>query len=128
MPDGDAERVAALHLIEATGQSVRKRIEEAFGWIKTIAGQEKDQSTENGIVSDGHLPSRPQPTIWFGYPNCCRNWRDRSSCGQLIGRSWIIKVDSRHRHDLDHLRFTVRKAKREPFFNSLLRRSFHFHR
>ena len=48
MPDGDAERVAALHLIEATGQSVRKRIEEAFGWIKTIAGQEKDQVPRTG--------------------------------------------------------------------------------
>ena len=25
----------------AVGQRIRKRIEEAFGWIKTIAGQEK---------------------------------------------------------------------------------------
>jgi hypothetical protein len=27
----------------AVSQHIRKRIEEAFGWIKTIAGQEKSQ-------------------------------------------------------------------------------------
>ncbi len=63
LADGHAERVAALHMIEPRADrptaitlgadkaydaedfvnELRKRIEEAFGWIKTIAGQEKSR-------------------------------------------------------------------------------------
>ena len=72
--------------------------------------------------ADFHGRKRSNETLGA---ECWRNWLDRASCGQLIGRSWI---DSRHRHDLDLLRSAVRKAKRKPFFNSLLRSSFQFHR
>ena len=43
----DAGRSSAVdarttrHVGYATSQRIRKRIEEAFGWIKTVAGQEK---------------------------------------------------------------------------------------
>ena len=65
--DGHAERVAALAMIEpradrprantldadkayAVSQRVRKRIEEAFGWIKTVARQEKTKFRGRGRV------------------------------------------------------------------------------
>jgi transposase len=67
--DGHAERVAGLAMIEpradrpqgidgrttrhrgyAVSQRLRKRIEEAFGWIKTVAGQEKTRFRGVGRV------------------------------------------------------------------------------
>jgi hypothetical protein len=44
--------------------AVSQRIEEAFGWIKTIAGQEK--SRFRGRDRMGLLASLPPPTIWCG--------------------------------------------------------------
>ena len=35
------DRRTTRHAGYATSQRARKRIEEAFGWIKTVAGQEK---------------------------------------------------------------------------------------
>jgi hypothetical protein len=46
---------------------IRKRIEEALGWIRTVAGQRKSSSRgSNGLA--GPLPSLPPPTIWCGCP------------------------------------------------------------
>ena len=42
---------------KAVSQRIRKQIEEAFGWIKTVAGQEKTSSGAV-IASDGLSPSR----------------------------------------------------------------------
>ena len=51
----------------AASQRIRKRIEEAFGWIKTIAGQE---SRFRGRDRVGWLlPWLPPPTIWCVYPS-----------------------------------------------------------
>ena len=48
----------------AVSQRVRKRIEEAFGWIKTVAGSRR-RSSAVAAASDGPSPSLPPPTIWF---------------------------------------------------------------
>ncbi len=53
----------------AVSQRIRKRIEEAFGWIKTIAGLDKT-SFRGRDRSDGPSPSRPPPTIWCGCRSC----------------------------------------------------------
>jgi hypothetical protein len=53
----------------AVSQRIRKRIEEAFGWIKTIAGQKRSPGSVAVIASDGLLPSLPPPTIWCGFPS-----------------------------------------------------------
>jgi len=46
----------------AASQRIRKRIEESFGWMKTVAGLRKTKY--RGIEkSDGRSPSRPPPTI-----------------------------------------------------------------
>ena len=47
----------------AVSQRVRKRIEEAFGWIKTVARQEKTKFRGRGRVG-WPSPSLPPPTIW----------------------------------------------------------------
>jgi Transposase DDE domain len=54
----------------AISQCIRKRIEEAFGWIKIVAGQEKTRF--RGVSRVGFAsPSPPRPTI-----SCeCRWWR-----------------------------------------------------
>lgn len=52
----------------AVSQPIRPRIEEAFGWIKTVAGQEKT-SFRGRDRADGPLPSLPSPTIWYGCPS-----------------------------------------------------------
>ena len=56
------------HAGYAVSQCIRKRIEEAFGWIKTIAGQAKTKF-RGASASDGPSPSRPPPTIWRGCPS-----------------------------------------------------------
>jgi hypothetical protein len=48
--DGHAERVAA-HGGYATSQRIRKRIEEAFGCIKTVVGQQKTSFRGRGRVA-----------------------------------------------------------------------------
>ena len=52
-------------------QRIRKRIEEVFGWIKTIAGQEKT-SFRGSSASAGPSPSPPRLTTWCDYPGCSR--------------------------------------------------------
>lgn len=47
---------------------IRKQIEEAFGWIKTIDGQDKTRFRAV-TASDGPSPSPPRLMIWCG----CRN-------------------------------------------------------
>ena len=67
------------HVGYAVSQRIRKRIEEAFGWMKTIGGQEK---TSSGAASgsDGPSPSQPPPTIWRGCRSC---WRLHERPGEL---------------------------------------------
>ena len=48
----------------AVSQRVRKRIEEAFGWIKTVARQEKTKFRGRGRVGWAFTFAAP-PTIWF---------------------------------------------------------------
>jgi class 3 adenylate cyclase len=38
---GDGSIIEFRSVVDAVSQRVRKRIEEAFGWIKTVAGQER---------------------------------------------------------------------------------------
>jgi hypothetical protein len=52
----------------AVSQRIRKRIEEAFGWIKTVAGKRRPASAAV-IASHGLLPSLLPPTIWCGCPS-----------------------------------------------------------
>ena len=49
-------------------QRIRKRIEEGFGWMKTIAGLKKTKFA-GSKGSDGPLPWQPLPTISSGYPS-----------------------------------------------------------
>ena len=58
------------HTGYAASQRVRKRIEEAFGWIKTIAGQDEPSSAA-ASASGGPSPLQPSPTIW---PGCQSSW------------------------------------------------------
>lgn len=53
----------------ATSQRIRERIEEAFVWIKAVAGQDK---TASGGLTALVLPSPSPlpPTIWSDRPNC----------------------------------------------------------
>jgi hypothetical protein len=52
----------------AVSQRIRKRIEEAFGWIKTVAGQQKTSFRGRDRVA-WLLPSLLPPTIWCGCPS-----------------------------------------------------------
>jgi hypothetical protein len=50
------------HAGYAVSQRIRKRIKEAFGWIKMVAGLEQTKF-RGAIVSDGLSASPPPPTI-----------------------------------------------------------------
>ena len=67
----------------AISQRKRKRVEEIFGWIKTIAGLRK-----TGIGArnewDGCSPLRRRLTIWFG---CETSRRWRPNCAQRQKRA-----------------------------------------
>ena len=56
----------------AVSQRIRKRIEEAFGWIKVVAGQEKTKFRRPRPCPDGLSPSWPPPTIQCGCPGYWR--------------------------------------------------------
>jgi hypothetical protein len=56
--DGGTTRHAGY----AVSQRIRKRIKEAFGWIKMVAGLEQTKF-RGAIVSDGLSASPPPPTI-----------------------------------------------------------------
>ena len=53
----------------AVSQRIRKRIEEAFGWIKRSAACARP-AIVGSSVSDGCSPSPRPPTIWSGSPSC----------------------------------------------------------
>ena len=55
----------------AISQRIRKRIEEAFGWIKTIASQDKTSFRSRDRVGWAS-PSQPPLIIWCG---CRSSWR-----------------------------------------------------
>jgi hypothetical protein len=60
----------------AASQRGRKRIEEAFGWIKLIAGQRKTKFKGSGRVGWA-FTLQPPPTTSSAYPSCWRReqWR-----------------------------------------------------
>jgi hypothetical protein len=61
---------ATRHGGYAVKQRSRKRIEEAFGWIKTIAGQEKTSFRGRDRVAWAFTyAAAAYTTIWFGYPS-----------------------------------------------------------
>jgi hypothetical protein len=71
------DRRTTRHPGYATSQRLRKRIEEAFGWIKTVAGLKKTRFC--GLArSTSRSPSRPLPTTWCG---CPRSWPGPSRDG-----------------------------------------------
>ncbi len=53
----------------AVSQRIRKRIEEAFGWIKERSPGKTRPASVAVIASDGLLSSLLPPTIWCGCPN-----------------------------------------------------------
>ena len=62
----------------AASQRVRKRIEEAFGWMKTIGGMRRPML--RGIDGwAGRSPLQPQPTILSASRNCWRKQLDRGA-------------------------------------------------
>ena len=59
------DRRTTRHPGYAKSQRIRKRIEEAFGWIKTVAGLRKTKLRASPRSTGASLS--PQPlTIWFG--------------------------------------------------------------
>ena len=66
------DRRTTRHPGYAASQRIRKRIEEAFGWIKTVAGHAQDQAAR---VAEGGLGLHfrcSRPTISFVCPS---SWR-----------------------------------------------------
>jgi hypothetical protein len=62
----DARRTR--HAGYAISQRIRKKIEEGFGWIKTIAGQEQTRFRGRDRVGWACTFAAP-PTIWCGCPS-----------------------------------------------------------
>ena len=60
----------------AVSQRIRKRIEEAFGWIKTVAGQDKTKFRGVDRARMRPSPSLPPPTISSDCPSCLRSSGD----------------------------------------------------
>jgi hypothetical protein len=74
--DGRTTRHAGYVL----SQRIRKRIEEAFGWIKIIAGQDRTKFRGRERVGWAFTPP-PPATIWRG---CRSSWRPpREGSGEL---------------------------------------------
>ncbi|CCM80284.1 hypothetical protein BN77_p250008 [Rhizobium mesoamericanum STM3625] len=75
---------------------IRKRIEEAFGWIKTVAGQDKTKFRGRDRVGWVFTFLRPPSTIWCG---CRSSWRDRlmarvSPFAEAFAGRWrIVEMD-----------------------------------
>jgi hypothetical protein len=65
---------------------LRKRIEEAFGWINTVAGQDKTRFTGEGF----DLPSPPPTTISSASPDCSR----RPTNGEALRLSGRLRRSS----------------------------------
>ncbi len=63
------DRRTTRHQAYSASQRIRKRIEEAFGWMKTIAGQAEDKVSRRRSRWLGFRLSPRQPTTWSG----CRN-------------------------------------------------------
>ena len=84
------------HAGYAVSQRIRKRIEEAFGWIKTVGGQE----VRGAAVSMGlHLRGRCLHLARL--PNFWRPRREGPGQLRLIGRWRIAESDLRDRAHLD---------------------------
>ena len=65
------DRRTTRHPGYATSQRLRKRIEEGFGWIKTVGGLRKTR--HRGRARVGWLFTRPRPpATWSACPSCWR--------------------------------------------------------
>ena len=63
------------HPVYAVSQRIRKRIEEAFGWAKTVAGLRK--ARHRGLPkATGSSPSRWPHTTWSACRGCLARRRD----------------------------------------------------
>ena len=95
------DRRTTRHAGYAVSQRVRKRIEEAFGWIKTVAGQGKTRFRGRGAgrvcvhVRSGGLQSRA-PAPASGEPAMSAP----AEC-EVIGRWRIVEADLWDRDYLD---------------------------
>ena len=75
----------------AVSQRVRKHIEEAFGWIKTVARREDESSAVWSRRVGLHL-LLPPPTIWFDCRSSSRKRVDGKASrttGRLVGHFHI---------------------------------------
>lgn len=94
--------VAALRVTRTTGRGdyavsrlTRKRIEEAFCWIKTVAAQEKTRRWRGSHLM-GPFASLPPPPIWCG---CSGRSRRPADCQgarlrQAFAERWrIVEID-----------------------------------
>ena len=59
---------------DGMSQRIRKRIEEAFGWVKTVAGLRKTKLRGLPRRLTGHSPSRLPPTTWCAFQS---SWLER---------------------------------------------------
>ena len=88
------------HAGYAVSQRIRKRIEEAFGWIKTVAGQEQDQVPRPGSRRMGlHLRSRRLQSGAAAEADGGAGMSPPPNC-QLVGRWRIVEADIWDRHHL----------------------------
>jgi hypothetical protein len=111
----------------AISQRIRRRIEGAFGWVKTVAG-----FARCSIVacprSIGNSPWRWPLTILCACPNCSprrrydrRNRRHRYLCELFVGYHSVAALQRSSPLRSRHHRRTPRwDARIEPFFSSLL--------
>ncbi len=89
------------HAGYAVSQRIRKRIEEAFGWIKTIAGQEQDQVSRMRSRRMGlHLRRRRLQSDAAAKAHGGAGMSAPANC-QLIGRWRIVEADIWDRDHLD---------------------------
>ncbi len=49
-----------------TSQTIRKRIGECFGWLKTIGGLRKSRFLRRDKLDFHFVPGAQPPTTWFG--------------------------------------------------------------
>ena len=65
----------------ALSQRTRKRVEEIFGWLKTVGGMRKTRFRGRHEWA-GCSPGRWRPTIWSACAICCGRRKERERCLQ----------------------------------------------
>jgi transposase len=93
----------------AVSQRIRKRIEEAFGWIKTVASQDKTRFRGRDRVGWASSPSQPPLTIWCDCRSSWRRQHDPPSHGHAKLLDGSIQITFAH-HNGDQ---AIPKARRD---------------